>query len=192
MADANITKRALAASLQDLMKEVPFEKINVTRICEKCGMNRKSFYYHFRDKYDLVNWIFDTNFTSILSSVADGHFRDDQWMFLEKICEYFYEYRDFYRKMLLVSGQNSLSEHFREFILPGLKVQLSQRAGGEGVDDFTAGFFADAILLSIKRWLMEKDCMVPDQFVRKIKRIVHIYNRDGAPGAETQQGDSGA
>ena len=28
-------------------------------------MNRKSFYYHFKDKYDLVNWIFDTEITKI-------------------------------------------------------------------------------------------------------------------------------
>ena len=60
MADSNITKRALAQALQELMEEVPFDKINVTQICEKCGINRKSFYYHFKDKYDLANWIFYT------------------------------------------------------------------------------------------------------------------------------------
>ena len=45
-------------ALKGLMAEMPFEKINVSQICERCGMNRKSFYYHFKDKYDLVNWIF--------------------------------------------------------------------------------------------------------------------------------------
>ena len=51
MADSNITKRALATSLKELMVEQPFEKINVAQICERCNMNRKSFYYHFKDKY---------------------------------------------------------------------------------------------------------------------------------------------
>ena len=50
MADSNITKNALAASLKNLMREKPFEKISVSDICEACGMNRKSFYYHFKDK----------------------------------------------------------------------------------------------------------------------------------------------
>lgn len=54
MADSNITKRALATSLKELMVEQPFDKINVAQICERCNMNRKSFYYHFKDKYDLV------------------------------------------------------------------------------------------------------------------------------------------
>ena len=58
MADSNITKNALATSLKKLMREKPFEKISVSDICDDCGMNRKSFYYHFKDKYDLVNWIF--------------------------------------------------------------------------------------------------------------------------------------
>ena len=58
MADSNITKNALAASMKKLMSKSPFSKISVGDICENCGMNRKSFYYHFRDKYDLVTWIF--------------------------------------------------------------------------------------------------------------------------------------
>ena len=57
MADSNITKRALATSLKELMAEQPFDKINVAQICERCNMNRKSYYYHFKDKYDLATKI---------------------------------------------------------------------------------------------------------------------------------------
>ena len=56
MADSNITKRALAAALRELMEQLPFDKIQVGQICELCDMNRKSFYYHFKDIYDLVEW----------------------------------------------------------------------------------------------------------------------------------------
>ena len=76
MADSNITKNALAVSMKKLMEKKPFSKISVGDICEDCGMNRKSFYYHFKDKYDLVNWIFDTEITKIFSELAaraDGH-----------------------------------------------------------------------------------------------------------------------
>ena len=66
MADSNITKKALATALKDLMSEMSFEKITISDICEKCDMNRKSFYYHFKDKYDLVNWIFDTEFMAVV------------------------------------------------------------------------------------------------------------------------------
>ena len=62
MADSNITKSALASALKELMETTPFAKITVSDICAKCNMNRKSFYYHFRDKFDLVNWIFDVEY----------------------------------------------------------------------------------------------------------------------------------
>ena len=62
MPDSNITKKALAQSLKELMGKQSFAKISVADICEGCGMSRKSFYYHFKDKYDLVNWIFDMEF----------------------------------------------------------------------------------------------------------------------------------
>ena len=34
MADSNITKRALAAALRELMEQMPFDKIQVWQICE--------------------------------------------------------------------------------------------------------------------------------------------------------------
>ena len=62
MADSNITKSALASALKELMETTPFAKITVSDICAKCNMNRKSFYYHFKDKFDLVNWIYDVEY----------------------------------------------------------------------------------------------------------------------------------
>ena len=51
------TKRALAQSLKHLMEQKPLEKITVVDISEDCGVNRQTFYYHFQDIYDLIEWI---------------------------------------------------------------------------------------------------------------------------------------
>ena len=53
---SQVTKRALEASLKKLLLERPLDKITVTDIAEDCGINRMTFYYHFRDIYDLVEW----------------------------------------------------------------------------------------------------------------------------------------
>ena len=106
MADSNITKRALAQAMKGLMAKQPFAKISVGDICEACGMNRKSFYYHFRDKYDLVNWIFYSEF---LASVQVAQCTNN-WEFLESICRYFYSERSFYRNALRIEGQNSFKD----------------------------------------------------------------------------------
>lgn len=129
MADSNITKRALATSLKELMIEQPFDKINVAQICERCNMNRKSFYYHFKDKYDLVNWIFDTEFIELIKheNLSAGY--AERWAFIEKNCRYFYQNHSFYRKALQIKGQNSFSDHFQEYIRPLIAERISSLSG---------------------------------------------------------------
>lgn len=55
---SNITKRALAQSLKKIMLIKELDKITITDITNDCGMNRQTFYYHFKDIYDLLEWIF--------------------------------------------------------------------------------------------------------------------------------------
>lgn len=172
MADSNITKRALAASLKELMMEQPFDKINVAQICERCNMNRKSFYYHFRDKYDLVNWIFDTEFIALIRDVDLNAPSNIRWAMIEKACTYFYDNHLFYRKALQIKGQNSFTDHFREYIRPLLMSRLIYVFGSEPVDEFVIAFFTDAVLCAMERWLLEKECMKPEEFVGKIKCLV--------------------
>lgn len=172
MADSNITKHALAASLQELMAEQPFDKINVAQICERCNMNRKSFYYHFKDKYDLVNWIFDTDFISLMKNADLEVPYDVHWELIEKACNYFYQNHTFYRKALQIKGQNSFTDHFREYIRPLLMNRLTYIFGPDQVDEFDIAFFTDAVLCAMERWLLAKDCLTPQQFVGKIKRLV--------------------
>ena len=53
---SQITKRALEQSLKNLLLKKPLTKITVGDIAEECGINRMTFYYHFKDIYDLVEW----------------------------------------------------------------------------------------------------------------------------------------
>jgi len=72
MSDSNITKKALAQALKGLMAEQPFSKISVGDICEECGMSRKSFYYHFKDKYDLTDYYFKQFFENTFGQIICG------------------------------------------------------------------------------------------------------------------------
>ena len=53
---SNVTKRALEQSLKNLLLKKPLTKITIGDITEDCGINRMTFYYHFKDIYDLVEW----------------------------------------------------------------------------------------------------------------------------------------
>lgn len=52
----NTTKTALEASLKKLLAGKPLDKITINDLTSDCGISRMSFYYHFKDIYDLVEW----------------------------------------------------------------------------------------------------------------------------------------
>lgn len=55
---AIFTKQILANTLKEMVKTKPIDKITVTELVEKCGINRQTFYYHFQDIYDLLAFIY--------------------------------------------------------------------------------------------------------------------------------------
>src|SRR5699024_9330005 len=140
MADSNITKHALAQALKALTETLPFDKISVGNICAQCDMNRKSFYYHFKDKYDLVNWIY---YTECVAALKEKNYQNG-WDLLVDLCTYFYENRSFYRKTLNVEGQNSLSEYFRDIVATIMSSDMEKIFSEDDALRFYVDFYTDA------------------------------------------------
>lgn len=62
------TKRRLSASLKRLMEQKKFSKISITEIITDCGVNRKTFYYHFEDIYALLKWTLEQETVEVLKN----------------------------------------------------------------------------------------------------------------------------
>ena len=54
----DLMKNWIADKLKELMKKKSLDKIRITELCALAEIDRTTFYYHFRDKADLVAWIF--------------------------------------------------------------------------------------------------------------------------------------
>ena len=52
-------KYKLANAMKELLVHTPVDKITVKQIVDQCDVTRPTFYRHFKDKYDLINWYFD-------------------------------------------------------------------------------------------------------------------------------------
>ena len=181
MPDSNITKNALAASMKKLMQGRPFSKISVGDICEACGMNRKSFYYHFRDKYDLVNWIFYVDFVSAIDLAS----YKNEWELLDELCRYFYAEREFYKKALEIEGQNSFREYFSETIQPVVNSFIKEMFVEDENREFYVNFFCDGFLAAMMRWLREGFSITPDEFLEKIHTIIFRLAQKVVEGANS-------
>lgn len=52
------TDHQFAEELKKMMQTTPLDEISVVALSNKCGVSRKTFYYHFRDVYDLLTLVF--------------------------------------------------------------------------------------------------------------------------------------
>ena len=173
MAGSDITKLALANALKELMEDTPFHKISVVDICDKCGMNRKSFYYHFQDKYELVNWIFYHEFI-VPHKNADY---EVGWELLSDLFTYFYENKAFYKNAMSVEGQNSFREYFGEIFEPVASEYLSDIIPQNGYEEMTTHYFVDALLIATMTWLNAKEDIPPDVFMSLVRGSLIGFSR---------------
>ena len=182
MPDSQLTKKALSAAMKKLMEQKPMEKIRIKEIVGLCNMHRQSFYYHFKDKYDLVNWIFYTEFIESIQDLLEN----PSWELFEKMCEFFYENRVFYSNALQVTGQNSFSEYFNEVMQPIIASQVSDIFEEDPDKDFYAEFLTDAIRVAITKWLSEGAKIPPGKFARLIKNVARIGQKRDEKGTPRQ------
>lgn len=59
-------KEQMANSLKKPMAKNSFQKITIQDIANDCGINRYTFYYHFKDIYDLLAWTFQRDALALI------------------------------------------------------------------------------------------------------------------------------
>lgn len=168
-------KAALAKTMRQLLEVTSFSKISVSSLCDACGINRKSFYYHFKDKYDLVCWIFESEVGHMM--ITNSYASD--WDMLLDMCEYLDENRSFYAKILRIDGQNSFREFFGKTVAECVRFYYHERIDSPDDLEFLSHFLAGALLLSIMEWITDADPVSPRDFTEQLRRCVknlHLSN----------------
>lgn len=171
MPQSNLTKRALAQALKDEMRGRPFSKISVGDICAACGMNRKSFYYHFRDKYDLLGWIFTDEYLAKL----DMERFSSGWELFEDMCLYFYRERGFYRPVFQITGQNSFSDYLGDVMRPRLDLLIKRMYPTFNQWKFwdaLLSFFTGVAFPAFFSWLTQQEDLDVEEFLETNRKSI--------------------
>ena len=134
------TKRALEASLKKLLLEKPLNKITINDITEDCGVNRMTFYYHFKDIYDLVDWIL----TEDAVKAMEGRKSFDTWT--EAFLEILHQIRD--NKTLVLNvyrsvGREQVEQYLYKLLDPMLKEFADRECRDITVQDDDKQFVVD-------------------------------------------------
>ena len=103
----------LAASFKELVLEKPIEKITIREITDRAGVIRVTFYNHFQDKYELIEWIMRKELMDPIKILFDNQLIDESLMFLFTTIR---RNKEFYTHLSKLEGQNSFEEMIRKCI----------------------------------------------------------------------------
>ena len=68
------TKELLAESFLELAEKKPINKITIANIVENCEVTQPTFYRYFKDKYDMIAWIYARLAGQFISKIGqDGY-----------------------------------------------------------------------------------------------------------------------
>ncbi len=120
------TKKILADTFWELLKDKSFENIAVKEISIKSGCSRKTIYNHFRDKYDIMMW----KYLDFVNETFELDFKTNSYFsVIDKTCEFLDINKAVIQKLLQYEGQNSFYYSLYDYAYQNCCdcIRLSQR-----------------------------------------------------------------
>ena len=140
------TKDRIARSLKTLTARKSFHKITINDIAGECGMTRENFYYHFRDKYDIVNWIILKEIINPLSDIEDF----ESW--IKQLIFAIDKDRGVYRRLVREVGKDMVKENLYPLMESRIRTPIDQSLDSSVWNmrkekiDFATSYFANAFI----------------------------------------------
>lgn len=168
------TKRALEASLKKLLLQKPLNKITINDITEDCGVNRMTFYYHFKDIYDLVDWIMVEDAAKVL----EGRQSFENWT--DAFLDILRQVQD--NKVLVMNVYRSVSreqveQYLYKLLDPMLRDFVERSAQGFTVQDadkqFVVDFYKYALVGMALEWIRKDMKEDPARMTERLNVLLH-------------------
>ncbi len=172
MATSEFTKHMIAQGMKTLLETTRFEDISVGQIARQCNISRNTFYYHFKDKYDVITWIFYSEITPIIGEANVDNWSDR----LLSLCRYMQQNKSFYIKVLHVRGQNCFVECLMQFYENLVKERLLDANGDRVLApsqiDVISQFYAVGLTGVILNWAKDGMEAPPEPIVATLKELL--------------------
>lgn len=161
------TKYAFADALIRLLMTKDLQKIRVKELCEMCGAERPTFYYHFKDKYDLIAWIYLKDLEQSIQE-NDGICNQQQMV---RLLRRMREKDAFYKKVFAEQTQNALSNYIVQFNIRNTEYMVKRRLGKDSLSRelrFSIWFFVCAWVNSMIQWILNPSGLSAEELVTLI------------------------
>ncbi len=155
----------LSETFFTMMKEKPYDSITVLGVCEKAGVHRATFYKHFVDKQDFVNFCFGKKLESLeldCDSLLLGNTETARLEYIElckKIVNFVYDNRNIITDLNMNATSSAFTSALTSSIADALEKRLNRdkKAGADLLSPvpMLAHYYAGAIVEILKWWTID-------------------------------------
>lgn len=168
-----LTKMMLRSGFLDLLKEKPLPKITVKELCEQVGVNRATFYAHYRDLYDLSDEIERELSQMIMRSLATTLPEKSIRGFSNEICRIIVENEQSCRAIFGEHGDRDFPLRLVETLRESTIALWKQEHPDLSEDDLSCfyTFLANGCLAVVRAWVQGGMRQSPEEIALFIEKM---------------------
>lgn len=164
---SNLTQKAMAQAVSDLLRTRTLDRITIRDITDACGLTRNTFYYHFHDIYELLKWMSEEKTQEILGGYEAKH---DWEGGLRAALDYLYENRQMILHIYESISSDLLYRFINDVMFRHAEVIVSQQMKGHRYSEdalhLTAAFYVNAVVGDVLDWFRSGMDRTPEEMAQ--------------------------
>ncbi len=162
----------LAEGFKELACQQTIEKITIKAITDKAGVIRPTFYNHFQDKYELLEWIVRVQILEPTKPLIHTGMIDEALILIFTLVK---KEKEFYEKAVKLEGQNSfeiiVKKCIEEILLEVIQSKKTKNQGRHPwlTPEHIAQYYAQSMCFVVINWIKSGMAVEPEE-------ITAIYN----------------
>ena len=173
------TYKLLQDSLFELLLKKPFDEIKVNDICDLAMIHRTTFYTHFSDKYELLEYTISEVEKEIISNLkpyAYSSIEDFYTNMVMCVLNYIDTHRKFFRSILKKNENTGFLKIFNHTCISYMKEMLDKEEE-TGIShtvptEIISEFYAGAVISTISWWLKTNSKLSKEELCTYIIRLI--------------------
>lgn len=171
----NTVDQALADSLKTLGRQQPIEKITIKEITDGAGVIRPTFYNHFQDKFDLIEWIVKTELLMPMMPLIRNRMIEAAMVLLFSNIEH---EKAFYTHLAKMEGPVAFSEIANKCVREVLLELISEMATGKESErrwltpEFISAYYAQSMCFTCIEWIQMGMTISPQEMAEAYQYII--------------------
>ncbi len=171
---AKYTKQMLADALYRILEKKPLDRIRISDLTQECGVNRQTFYYHFHDIYELVEWIYLTQ----AQQAIGAHRTCRDWATgMKDLCELMIREKSFLNRTFHSTSHSNLEKIISDWTFDLIYEVIKEESADYIITDqairFIATFYKNAFTGIVLDWIDNGMAIAPEELVGYVARIMH-------------------